>query len=362
MLPNVSVFSAKMAFFTLLFSLFSGCDSGRDSDNDGGGVTEPVVIFDHDGLGDRTISHLYEHNDRLFAGTDQGLYTKTLAGDWQPAGLAQMQVHDIAFLGDTHYIASVRDTIEGVPNDWLVETTDGGLSWQTLEHNFGGETEETVYALHYDSQNNALYATGIDVLAASYDEGRSWEILTGMWGAFGQPMNVVKHNPATNDIWFGGQNAIEQMVLVRYSLDTGEEQRFPDLLPSPSVIYGIGFDPDTDQGVYVSGEGGILKTENNGESWTTLIGDVDHRFYFDLAIDPLHSETLYTGGWGKGMEEPQPLVFEVSTDDGNSWTEYRPTGDNAFGGVRSVLSTVEAGVSVVYLGLYGGGVMRVTVL
>lgn len=349
----------KILLCAFLVTLLGACES---NDGDNPSENDHVVTFNHEGLDGREIVHLYEHNTELFAATDQGLFTRSEDGQWQSAGLSQAEILDIAFIGTDHYIASVRQIIDDPTSAALMETTDGGQTWQTIEHNFGGDVSETIYALHYDGDNNALYATGVDALAASYDEGRTWELLSGIWGGFGQPLRVVKRNPATNEIWYGGQNAIEQMVLRRYSLDTQEEVSFPDLLPSPAVIYSIHFDSENDYGVYVSGEGGVLKTENNGEDWRTLIGDVNHRFYFDLAIDPLDPDTLYTGGWDKNWETPQPLIFEMSTDDGNSWTEHRHPSDELFGGVRSILATTELGVTVVYLGLYGGGIMKVTIL
>lgn len=356
MLARSFTLFTQFALSTLFLGLLSGCDTG------GNGDTAPFVSFERDGLDGYSISHLYQQDDRILAGTDQGLFIKTNEGSWQSAGLSQGQVHDIAILSDEHYIVSIRQTIDGIESDVLVETADRGESWQTIDHNFGGETTETLFALHYDDINNALYATGVTALAVSYDEGRTWALLDGMWGGFGQPLHVVAHNPATNDIWYGGQNAIEEMVLVRYSLDTGQAHRFSTLLPSPSVVYGIEFDPKNDQGLYISGEGGVLKTEDNGESWEPLIDDVNHRFYFDIALDPFDTDTLYTGGWDKNPDDPQPLILEVSTNDGRSWLEYSPINPNDFGGVRSVLATTEAGVTIVYLGLYDGGVMKATVI
>lgn len=354
LLPKL-IRSTKMTFCAIAFVLVGACESN------GFTPIENDVRFDHDGLDGHVITRLYQHGDRTYAATDQGLYFKTLGGQWQSTGLSQGEVLDLAIIDADHHIASVRDTTAGIFNDALLETTDGGQNWHSVEHNFGGETAETLYGLYYDSYNNALYATGVQVLAVSYDDGRSWELLSGAWGSFSQPNHIVKHNPATNEIWYGGQNAIEQMVLRRYSLDTQEEQSFPDLLPAPSVIYGIQFDPENERGVYVSGEGGVLKTEDNGEEWTTLIGDVDYRFYFDIALDPVDPRTLYTGGWDKmDVTVPQPLILEVSTDDGDTWTEHRHPDDTLLGGVRSILATTEDEETVVYLGLYGGGVMRVT--
>lgn len=351
-----SVFNSIL--FTSLLLALAACDSGYNRDDDADNGSE--ISFEHVGLTGHEVSHLYEFDEQLFAATNQGLYKLDAAEQWQSLGLDGSEIQDIAFINKDHFIVSVNDEADAAASGRLVETVDGGNSWQNINHNFGGEQTETIYGLHYDAYNNALYATGITALAASYDNGRSWDLLNGMWGGFGQPQNVVTHNAVSNNIWYGGQNAIEEMVLVRYPLDTQQAQLFSDLLPSPSVIYGIEFAPESAEQVYVSGEGGVLKTHNNGDEWQTLIGDVDHRFYFEIAIDPGDPQTLYTGGWDKGADEPQPLIFEMSVDDGETWTEYRPADDDLDGGVRSVLAREEAGSTVVYLGLYGQGVVKVT--
>ncbi|WP_111640472.1 sialidase family protein [Marinimicrobium alkaliphilum] len=342
--------------YALLIAFLVGCSGDR----------LPVYDYQYaiafDGLGGHVVNHLYEHEGRLLAATDKGLYTRGPAGHWQATGLTEVELHDIAILSADHWIASVRETdAEGIFSDRLVESTDGGDSWHSIEHNFGAEEPETLYGLHYDDNNNALYATGVEALAVSLDEGRTWALLDGLWDGFAQPKRAINHNPATNDIWYGGQNAIEQLVLERYSLDTQEAESFRDLMPNPSVVYGIVFDPENEAGVYISGEGGIVKTENNGEDWRTLIGDVDYRFYFGLAIDPNDPQTLYTGGWTKNWDTPQRLIFEVSADGGETWTQHKHPSTTLYGGVRSILATTENDKTVVYLGLYGGGIMRVVV-
>lgn len=346
----------KLSIVFLVSLVVSACSG--DSDPADGNRIE----YSFEGLDGHVVTRLYQHEKQLFAATNRGLYTKGTNGQWLATGLTQKEVLDVALLDDDHLIASVRETdAEGITSDQLAESTDGGENWTRIAHDFGAEGEETLFGLYYDASNKALYATGVEALAVSLDEGRSWELLNGFWDGFGQPKNIVRHNPATNDIWYGGQNGMEQLVLERYSLDTEEAKSFRDLMPNPSVVYGIVFDPENDAGVYVSGEGGIVKTENNGTNWSTLIGDVDYRFYFDLAIDPENPEVLFTGGWTKNWDTPQALVFEMSTDGGETWTQHPHPSATLFGGVRSILSTTEAGMTVVYLGLYRGGIMKVTV-
>lgn len=340
----------------LLCYLLASCGGSKNFDSD-----KARVSIMYDGLDGRIITRLYESESKIFAGTDSGVYTKT-KGDypWHSAGLNNREILDLVILDSDHYLASIYHFANETPIYQLVETTNGGTSWHQVDHNFGGEEgEEAVFGLHYDSDNNAIYATGVEVLAASLDEGRSWEILSGYWQGFGQRKTIVKRNPATNEIWYGGQNALEQLVLQVRSLDTGEERFFTDLLPNPSVIYGIQFDPTNAARVIVSGEGGVLQSMNNGTEWTTLIGDVDYRFYFDVAIDPDDPQTLYTAGWDKNWDSPQPLILEVSVNGGGSWTQYRYPSNTLFGGVRSLIAVEEANKTVVYLGLYRGGVMKV---
>ncbi len=321
---------------------------------------QPKPQFNYDGLPNHVVIGLYEYQGAIYAGTDRGLYVRSGNAQWSSRGLVGKQVLAMVHFGADHYLASVREvSSEGIFTDRLMETVSGGADWYEVEHNFGGEDPETLFGLYYDRDNNALYATGVEALAASYDEGRSWVLLDGIWDGFGQPKSVVRRNPATNEIWYGGQNALEQMVLERYSLDTQESTSFRDLLPSPAVIYGIRFDPEKAGRLYVSGEGGVLKSDDNGDTWETLIGDVDYRFYFDIALDPT-SDWIYTAGWDKNFDTPQPLILEISTSGGKTWKQYQHPDTQLFGGVRSMLAVAQGDKTLLLLGLYGGGVMRVT--
>lgn len=317
--------------------------------------------FRHEGLTGRTINHIHQHDDMLFATSDAGLFGKPLDQDnWWSLGLDDYKVQDVVFVDDQHWLAAV---FAAGPNPFLeprlLETLNGGANWLNVETDFGGDNREGIFALHFDAERERLYATGISALAVSEDLGRSWELLDGDWGAFSQPMQALNLNPATNQMWFGGQNAIEEMVLRRHNLETAETLVFPQLLPSPSVVMGITFDPGNADRVLVSGEGGVLQSLDNGETWTALLGDVDFRFYFQTALDPEDSQTIYTAGWTKMFDEPQPLILEISTDGGDNWVSLELDDPELFGGAWSISAVTENDGTVLYIGLYRGGIMKV---
>lgn len=51
----------------------------------------------------------------------------------------------------------------------------------------------------------------------------------------------------------------------------------------------------------------------------------------------------------------------MSTDGGETWTEHKHPSTSLFGEVRSILATTENNRTVIYIGLYGGGIMKVWV-
>jgi hypothetical protein len=350
------LYFSKIFFLVLItiISLLNGC-GGTEDDFFG----TPKITFIPDGLSGKTTTRFYQHAETVFAGTDKGLYIKSGEyGQWQSAGLSQVEVLDLAILNKDHYLAAIR-TATSNPTYQLMETLDAGKTWHNIAHDFGGKNIEGIFSLHYDGDNNALYATGINVLAASFDEGRSWKILDGHWHGFGQPKTVVNRNAATNEIWYGGQNAIEQMALCAYSLDTKEARCFADLIPSPGAIYDIQFDPNHAPRIIVSGDGGIVQSNNHGESWITLINDVNHRSYFNLALDSKNTQTMYTGGMEKEGNTAQPLILEISNNGGKTWTKYRYPSTTIFGGIRSLINVSNGNDTTLYLGLYRGGIMKV---
>lgn len=343
--------------------LLAGCGGGGgdgDSPPPAGGPE-----FRHEGLAGLTVLRIYQSGDRLIAASDDGVFGKVIGESaWQPIGLQGHQVQDLAILADQHMLATAVFEPDPIvfQDPRLYETVNGGANWLPVDNDFGGGFSENIgmWALHYDAADGRLYATGQDALAVSEDIGRSWQLLSGWWDGFSPGNDALALSLGTGDVWYGGQNALEQMVLRRYDPGNDETTNFDGfLLPPPATIKGITVDPTRPGRILASGEGGILQTFNNGQSWERPLGDVNFRFYFQTALDPADSRIIYTAGWTKEFERPQPLVIEVSTDLGASWSAYTLDDPDLFGGAWSLQAVTEGGRTVLYVGLFRGGIMKV---
>jgi photosystem II stability/assembly factor-like uncharacterized protein len=353
-------YSSKYRFvwaFAAIVLAACGGDTGDAS------VPEPPLatpVFEHDGLDGAVVQHLYSHGDRLFAATQDGLYGKFLGQNvWVSLGLSGLQIQGFAIVDDQHWIAATFPTAQLFVDPKLYETVNGGGNWLQVENDFGpGETQsEAMMALLYDQETKRLFATGLNTLASSADYGRTWLLLDGQWGST-SVLQALDLNSMTQQIWLGGQNAIEGPILRQYDLNTFETVAFAGLFPSPSAIKSATFDPLDPGRVLVAGEGGVLQSADNGNSWTNLLGNVDHRFYFRALLDPQNSNIIYTAGWTK-TDMPQPLILEVSRNRGTSWERHQMAAPDLFGGVWSMLATTENNRTVLYLGLNRGGIVRV---
>lgn len=345
-------------FMIILASVFM-LASCNGSSSVGSPPPDPAPEFSSVGLDGHVVHRLVSEQEQFFAGTDQGLYQLQQDGQWQRLTDQQWRILDLAVVSETHLLVSY-----GLGDGFfLAESTDSGQSWQLLEHNFGGSAQDTlarqepVRRMQY--HQGKLFGVGYNVLAISEDFGRNWQLLAGSWDAFATGMSALAVNSNGIDIWYGGQGAIENPLLMHYRTDTMAYAEFPgidEFLAVPSTVKSIVFDPDLHHVLFVSGEGGIIKTSDNGETWQALNTNDNSRFYFGLVLDPNNKDTLYTAGWNKNFDEPQPLILEVSEDGGQNWETFQHPDDSLFGGVYSMTLHQQQ----LYLGLYKGGVMRVT--
>lgn len=356
--------ACKQRFSVWLVTLcvLSACSGGG-----GRGSTQPpppAPTFVSEGLGGFVITEIREHDGQLFAATHNGLFGKA-KGDrvWVSLGLDGFRVESVAIIDDMRWVAAVFDPIwDGYLNPRLMETLNGGGNWSELVSDWGGASPdpEPAFKLIYHDTAQRLYASGAGLLARSDDFGATWQLLDGQWGSGTTSLRALRLNEARQQIWYGGQNAIEELILRRYDIATGNIEQWLRLLPSPAVASNVELDPTNGNRILVSGEGGLLQSLDNGASWQTPLGDVNHRFYFQTVLDPQNPAILYTVGWDKNFDFPQPLILEVSRNNGTTWQQHAVDNPNLFGGAWSLHATVENGATVLYAGLFRGGMYKIT--
>ncbi|MDX1706870.1 hypothetical protein [Pseudidiomarina sp.] len=345
----------------LISALLSGCGGGSETTPTPtppppAGVTITTVL-----AGNHTVEYIQSDGNAQLAGTKQGLYWRSNAtAAWQLRSPATTAVTGLAVLGQGHYLAAfAREQPADNSNPYpLFVTQDHGETWTQVQHDFGREFNTAITALAYDQSTDRVYAVGHAVLAVANIDASHWTLLSGAWDAFAAGLRLLIVDSTRQTVWFGGQGAIENGYLSRYDLSSGDLTTWSTLLPNPSTYLGGLLHPTDSNTVIFGAEGGLVRSTNYGASWTTPLGDVNHRFYWDVVIDG--AGTLYTAGYDK-LSPDQPLIIECSTDIGQSWTAIKLGAQVSRGGVKSMMLVSGGGQTLLYLGLWDNGIKAVAV-
>lgn len=104
----------------------------------------------------------------------------------------------------------------------------------------------------------------------------------------------------------------------------------PDVLPDPSGNPGypglgrvncIAFDPGNSNIIWVgSPSGGLWKSTDGGQNWTTTTDNLPSLGISDIAIDPTNNQTMYIATGDADAQQSQSLGVMKSTDGGATWS------------------------------------------
>jgi hypothetical protein len=307
-----------------------------------------------------SVKQILVDGDSQLAATTEGLYWReTRNADWVKRSPLDTEVASVVVIDSGHYIvAMTRENASDTGAYPLYQSFDSGDTWQSIEHDFGREFNDRIYALAYDKTNDKLYATSAVALAVSDKSAKSWTLLDGFWDGLGAGLRVIRIDNINDNIWFAGQGAIENGTLSKYNIDTGTTQNWQKLLPDPSAYRGGLIHPVDFSTVIFSGEGGLVVSTDNGLTWSTPLGDVDFTFYFDVVIDD--SMVLYTAQWQSGDAE-QALIIQCSTDNGITWATNDFSNETTKGGTLSMMISEEVDTTLLYLGLEENGIKGIDV-
>ena len=348
----------KNIYAVTLLLLIAACDDSNGPRN----PPRSDAVFIDRGLDGIEVVALEQTASTLIAATSSGIYKYVGGDDWVLVSPADWKAIAITALYPCHLLASV-ETPAGEFR--LVESLNSGDSWNAVGNNFGGtdnSQSEPIKAIRFDDASGVLFATGYDVLARSSDFGRSWAVVNGAWQGFATGLSALKYSSQYRDIWYGGQDAIENPSLRRTDRDTGGSEnlstKVSELLERPSTIKSVVFYPFAEQTVFVSGEGGVLRSTDYGQSWSPVLVNETSRFYFDVVVDA-KTGTAYSAGWDKDYDNPQPLILDFSNDGGQTWQSREYQGAAIQGGVWSLLLAEFGKDQQLFIGLQGGGVYEV---
>ncbi|MCC5880174.1 MAG: hypothetical protein JJU03_09820 [Idiomarina sp.] len=340
-------------------------------------IVGDTIRYNHLGLDSVAVEALYHAGGSVWAAGDGEIYVSRNINarnpdeaNWQIQLDGALFTHLSGF--DEQVLFALGLVVGATASENAVElyrSQDSGENWEIIKHNFGAAEDghhSVLEALFPDSATGYLYGVGQDLLAISYDQGETWETLFGQPGMTSRNFSLALQE-TRNDLWWGGQNAIEQLSLQRFSLNHGTHQSWGELFPSPSTIEHIAFDRTNTDRVFIGTEGGVGLSENYGEDWQQVVFHDDYAFYMAIAQSFAEPDVWYSARWEKGRQH-HPLVFEYSKDAGYTWQQSRHPATQEHFGMRDMvlLATQQDSQDVLWLAMQngqweGGGVMRISV-
>ncbi|PSR53406.1 hypothetical protein AHMF7605_07625 [Adhaeribacter arboris] len=347
----------KLLYYLPFFLLLLSC-----TDSEIENPAKKSITFKPIGLSNRIVYELTVQDNKLYAATDNGVFVKSLSAssNWQELGLQGQMVKTILFIPDGTCLVSVSNPAK--EEHQLYKAENNTFNFQQVNTNFGGTEPEPINNMAFNPATNEILGVGYNVVAKSTDKGTTWTPIYGDWHYLASGLDFVQLNQKNGDIWAGGQNGIEGFNLVQFSKASNTWQNWTNLIESPSTAKDIAFDKNNAKRLIIGGEDGIIKTEDNGTTWTTIKHEPHSaRFYFGVDFDLDNSNKIYAASWLKNFSDPQPLLLYISENAGTTWKEYKYKDDSLFGGVWDMVQVKEGEKTKLYLGLYKGGVFEVTI-
>ncbi|TLY27950.1 MAG: hypothetical protein E6K56_10805, partial [Ignavibacteria bacterium] len=237
---------------------------------------------------------------------------------WQAYGNAVSQVG-----GADNVIKSIainpRDTLQilvGVESnnsnlDRIMKTTNGGTSWtQTWGGSFSYYGKPVEFKpIHPDT----VYTMGNDTLWRSVDFGSTWDTVRTTTGLFTAWCDAEIRSDSANVMLLG-----DYTTGIWKTHDYGHTWR--KVFATDGEIPSIAIDPFNPRIAYATrfaGGGGVLKSTNWGETWTSLPTPIGGGPGWWITCSSVNRGYVYFGVYGAN-----PPGIYVSADSGGSWRNF----------------------------------------
>jgi len=239
-------------------------------------------------------------------------------------GISESESDDIGVWVHNRFVYISTDAGASFVPAFTDEISSG--SWQSR-----GIDNVVMYDFEINEKNpNVLYAGYFDIgFWRSLDQGESWQAslplaYTGSWnGNGGNAMSILSDPDRENVVWTAMKGSFPQDNFVLKSTNYGEESSWvvhQNGMPGSPLVYSLALDrnsPINSRTLYVSTDGDIYKSTNDGMNWTMVFNNGGIR---EIAVDFFDGNFVYAGG---------ESGFYRSVDGGASWQNK---GLNSFDG------------------------------
>ncbi|MFM8441411.1 MAG: FG-GAP-like repeat-containing protein, partial [Acidobacteriota bacterium] len=207
------------------------------------------------------------------------------------------------------------------------KTTNAGVNWTRIYTTSIASASNMKVAVTGAAATNIYVLTGTSTTASldvSTDNGATF---TSRGGAFdpGQfsynlylfvhPTDANKVYVGTRDLWYSGNGGTNYSNLTNnFTISGGYQPTSARAHPDQHHFVFAPNDPNT---IYIAGDGGLFKSTDGGNSFSSLNASLTLQMYVSIDMDPTHPFVTYSGTQDNGTQK---------RTSGLSWREFA-TGD-----------------------------------
>lgn len=300
----------RLILIQIALALVVGCSSSIGPDPGTAGQWQEA------GLSEMQIHSIQSEDGILFAGTDRGVFLKKTDSsdeEWLQSGLDidSSEVVDFVIWNTEDLLAAVKYDEVRTDKPTLFRSTDGGSTWKSIEINKPDELNYFVVRhLVQQSENPKNIIAYVGRIIRSGDGGNTWKIIYN--NGYSEFLTIDENHP--DYIWTGGQNNTFGPALAK-SEDGGETWTKLN-----QEIFNGAEVPVLDALPHLGDPGRVLvamifirRTSDGGQSWEDVLArDIAA---MSLTHSARHPGVVYAGG----INEERQVAFAQSTDFGDSW-------------------------------------------